>query len=291
MKRLFQLGTCAWCAMVFAIALVCAGASFAAQPHAGGPRTPGYLGVAFHDAPNGQHGAEIVMVDHDGPAGKAGLQEHDIVTKLNGLAVESGTALSHMIHETGAGAQVALAVLRGGRSITVTTELADRNQVARSSWQDHWNAASSDESAAPESEFMAAAPAPAPQIKSQGFIENMLRFGPYTGLMVSAMEPQLAGYFGCANGKGLLVHAVEANSPAAVAGLRAGDVLLRADGAPLNTASEWSKSLRVAKGHQMTLTVLREHHEMNLTLLPDAKKHSQVEWPQLDETLLSDFVS
>jgi S1-C subfamily serine protease len=268
-----------------ACALLLVSNCFAGQPHAAPPRTPGYLGVAFHDAPAG-HGAEIVMVDHDGPAGKAGLQPHDIVVKLNGLAIESGAALSKMIHETGAGAQIALAVLRGGKSMTVTTELADRNQVARSSWQDHWNAPAPEEAAASEASFITTAPVPSPQPK-QGFIENMLRFGPYTGLMVSAMEPQLAGYFGCADGKGLLVHGVEANSPAAAAGMRAGDVLLRADGAPLNTTSDWSKSLKAAKGHQIALTVLRDHHEMSLTLLPDAKKHSMVEWPLLEPPSIS----
>lgn len=279
MKRFLQFGSGAWCAMVCAVVMLCAGTSYAAHVHGGPPpRTPGYLGVAFHDAPNG-HGAEIMLVDHDGPAGKAGLQPHDVVLKLNGIVVESGAALSHMIHEAGAGAQVALSVVRGGQSMTVTTELVDRNQLARNAWQDHWSPDVPEDSSA-DSAFVEPAPAIAgPQPKSQGFIENMLRFGPYTGLMVSTMEPQLAGYFGCANGKGLLVHGVEANSPAAAAGLRAGDVLVRADGVALHTTSDWSKSLKAAKGHPMGLTVLRDHREMSLTLLPDAKKRSEVEWP------------
>ena len=49
--------------------------------------TPGYLGILFQNLSNeqdmpsgvkGGKGVEVVMVDHDGPAGKAGLQEHDV---------------------------------------------------------------------------------------------------------------------------------------------------------------------------------------------------------------------
>jgi serine protease Do len=210
-------------------------------------RMPGYLGIEFHDVPGSgavpSHSVEVVVVDHDGPAGKAGLQPHDIIVKLNGLAVESGDALRHMIHEAGSGTMVALSVLRGSRSMTLT------------------------------------APAPVPEAKPQGFVENLLRFGPYTGLTVAVMEPQLANYFGAPGNKGLLVHEVESNSPAAAAGLRAGDVLLRADSLLLATASDWSRSLHACKGHAMSVTVLRDRHELTLTLMPDAKKRSMLELP------------
>jgi len=37
-----------------------------------------------------EQGAEVLMVDQDSPAGKAGLKEHDVILTLNGSEVESG---------------------------------------------------------------------------------------------------------------------------------------------------------------------------------------------------------
>src|ERR1700755_50437 len=62
-------------------------------------KTPqGYLGVDLRDLSedqisalklkDAQHGAEIVGVDHDGPACKAGLLLHDIILQMNGQAIE-----------------------------------------------------------------------------------------------------------------------------------------------------------------------------------------------------------
>ena len=60
--------------------------------------TQGYLGVDLRDVTEDQlgplklreaHGAEIIDVDHDGPACKAGLQLHDVILQMNGQAIES----------------------------------------------------------------------------------------------------------------------------------------------------------------------------------------------------------
>ncbi len=268
-----------------------------------GGHSQGYLGIEFHDAPEeasgglhlrGPHGVEVVMVDHDGPAGKAGLRPHDIITAMNGQAIAGAEALRRMIHDAGAGVQIALQVVRAGRPMTLSAQLGERDQVARAAMA---RLAAADPASAPGTEpagmasnfadgrIVAGTPdAPLPEpAHSQGFLSSMLHM-PFTGAILETMEPQLANFFGVPGGMGLLVHSVAPNSPAALCGLRAGDVVLRVDLYTLRTQSDWSRRLHAAKGGPVNLDVLRDRHEFNLILQPDPRRHSLLEWPLWSET-------
>ena len=268
----------------------------------------GYLGIEFHDVSDEQlkslrvpstHGIEIVMVDHDGPAGKAGLRPHDIIVSLNGQAVAGAEALRRMIHDAGAGVQIALTIVRSGHPVTLTAQLADREEVDRAAAKAHLAAAdpppsppqpagaliygfaehTTVEPAPADPANVPPPPAPATPPPGTGFLGHIVHGSIYTGAVLDTMEPQLAGFFGAPQGAGLLVHSVLPGSPAANAGLRAGDIVLRADLATLRNGADWTKRLHAAKGRPITLSVLRDHREMTLTLQQDFKHHSLLEWP------------
>jgi S1-C subfamily serine protease len=264
--------------------------------HAGGtPRAPGYLGIGFHDLTEDQiaalhlktpHGVEVVMVDHDGPAGKAGLRPNDILLSVNGQPILNAESLRRIIHDSGAGISVALSVLRDGQSLLVNALLADREDVERNALA---KVTAPDPPAEDDpSEGLAAnfSAGPAPDLpphvpRSESFIASMLHMAPFTGVALEAMEPQLRIYFGAPRDAGLLVQMVMPNSPAEAAGLRAGDVVVRANSLPLRSTTDWTRGLHAAHGDTLTLTILRDKHEVTLTLTPDTRKHSAIEWPRL----------
>jgi S1-C subfamily serine protease len=278
-----------------AVILFAPSSARAAHENAAGQRAPvhaqqPYLGIVFVDLNEDQNaalhvkgGVEVVLVDHDGPAGKVGLRPHDIIVRMNSQPVGNAETLRRMIHDAGEGTPVSLDVVRQNQALTLSVQLADRDEVAREALK-----------------RMAATPDPpmddpmppmtmggqgfmeqtAPVPAKQSFLASMLHSTPFTGLAMDEMEPQLGAFFGAPQGVGLLINTVLPNSPAATAGLKAGDILLKADAMSLRSVADWSRYLHATRGRAITLTVLRDRQSQVVTLLPELKKHSMVEWPR-----------
>ena len=273
--------------------------SAAFQPSAAAARgNQGYLGVDIRDVSEASvaaakvktskdaRGAEIVRVDHDGPAGKAGLHEHDIVLQVNGQAIDGGEQLRRLLHDAPPGRSLTLTISRDGQQQTISAQMANREDVEREAWEEHVKI--SDPEPLP----------PAPETterRGSGFFSSPGRvsrnlFGGiglspgYTGVLLERMAPQLAEYFGAQGKTGLLVRSVDANSPAAVAGLHAGDVVMRVNGNNIASSSDWFKTIRENKGRPVNVIVLRDRQEQTLTMVPNTKHHSSLipdMWPHL----------
>ena len=246
---------------------------------------PGYLGIDFHDVAEGEvsslhlkssRGAEVVTVDHDGPAGKAGLREHDVVLNINGVPVDGEDQLRKILHDLQPGRTVALLVCRNGAEQTVNATMANRAELEKQAWEQHWTV--------PEPVRDDNVPPSTSSTRSgfgHGFMSGHIPLlAPvYTGATVDALSAQLATFFGVVDGLGLLVHEVEGNSPAAMAGLHAGDVVTRMNGTRVSTRSDWGRALRDSKGHPVSLTIVRDRHEQVLTMVPDGKHRTEVDVP------------
>ena len=265
----------------------------------------GYLGVDIRDVSDEQmgvlklkesRGAEIIRVDHDGPAGKAGLREHDVILQMNGQVIEGEEQLRRILRETPSGRTVTLVISRDGQQQSLTAKMENREEVERLAWQQHMTVPEPNGTSAPpaaQGGGTAAGSDPAPRggmgflpgggpligaRGGHGFMGTMLGL-PYTGAVVEPMGTQLAEFFGVQSGTGLLVRSVEANSPAATAGLRAGDVVVKLNQVAVAGVGDWSKTVHENKGKPVPVTVIREKKEQTLTLTPDAKRRSGVEWP------------
>ncbi len=78
--------------------------------------------------------------------------------------------------------------------------------------------------------------------------------------MVESLSPQLADFFGVPHGHGVLVRSVEGGSPAAAAGLKAGDVILKVNNETVHDMSDWQRSMRT-NATKVSVGILREKHE------------------------------
>ena len=72
----------------------------------------GYLGVDFEDLTNsqrvdfhlqGKQGVAIAAVDHDAPAGQAGLKAQDVVLRMNGYLAQNAAQLRAMLPQVARG--------------------------------------------------------------------------------------------------------------------------------------------------------------------------------------------
>jgi predicted metalloprotease with PDZ domain len=233
----------------------------------------GYLGVGLRDVDTeraGQlrlktaTGAEVVTVDHDAPACKAGIKVHDVILSMNGQAIVGQAQLQRMLHDTPAGHSVSLVVSRDGQQQTLSVQLADRSTLEADAWSQHIPV--------PDPDSDASLPASTGTTVGNGIFSSLGSNPLYTGLDLDMLGPQLANYFGVHDGSGLLIRRVDDNSPAAIAGLRAGDVITKVNGQNIATTSQWMHTIHANRGKQLQLTVIRDKHEGTVNLVAGRAK-------------------
>ncbi|MGC4108530.1 MAG: trypsin-like peptidase domain-containing protein [Thermomicrobiales bacterium] len=82
-----------------------------------------YLGIASQETPNGQ---EVMQVQADSPAAKAGLQQGDVITAVDGTTLDSSHLLQDELFQHKVGDTVTLTVNRNGQTVTLTVTLGQR---------------------------------------------------------------------------------------------------------------------------------------------------------------------
>jgi serine protease Do len=260
--------------------------------HSGGVAGKGYLGIEMGDISADEvaalklkeaRGAEIVNMDHDGPACKAGLQIHDVIVQMNGQTIDSPDQLRRMLREMQVGSQVAFVISRDGQPQTISLQLANRDTVERQAWEQRYKVpepeSASSGSVMHGNGFFSSSTANGATKGQRNFLGlmPMLVNSSFTGAKLEVMGPQLAEFFGAQGSAGLLVRSVDSNSPASVAGLRAGDVVVKINSISVASGSDWSKTIHENRGKPLPVVILRDKRVQTLTLTPDTKKRSSVE--------------
>jgi len=263
--------------MLLVVSAVAEGVSAAGSP----PPFPGYgevygsyLGIDIQEVSRDrmpalklkeERGAEITMVDHDAPAGKAGLKEHDVILEFNGTKVQGTEELRRLIHETPPGRTVQLLISRDGQPLTISLQLADKKEYFAQYPKKL------------EAHEIPPVP-PIPPVPAMPAIDVTVRTGSAYGLLVDNLTPQLGEYFGVKNGEGVLVKSVEEGTPAKAAGFKAGDVIVRVNNQKISDRGDWRWVVRANRSGKLTVGIVRDRREQNLTIsLPESSRnHSWV---------------
>jgi serine protease Do len=169
-------------------------------------------------------GALVASVMDGSPAQKAGMKRGDVITEFNGRKVAASGDLPRAVAELPVGRDVPVTVWRDGKSVSLTARIARLEDTEQK---------------------LAGGPAGGDK--------------PALGLSVEPLTPEAARQLGLAEGRGVVVRAVQDGSPAANAGIQAGDVIVEVDRQPVASVSDLRRSVeRHAKGTPLVVLMHRQ---------------------------------
>ena len=235
--------------------------------HGGGSR----MGVAVRDVDQadvtreklaGPSGAVVEEVRSESPAAKAGLKSGDVIVSFDGERVRSARQLERLVEETPAGRTVKLALQRGGTRMDVDVTPEAPASVFRGEGFKFSNDALTEVWPRVEENFKRKLPAMEFNWDGDaraGCAEHVAG----SGVQVQELSDQLAGYFGVKSG--VLVADVDDGSPAAKAGVKAGDVITAVNGQAVTDPGELRREmLKLDEGKPADLSVTRDKKALTL---------------------------
>ena len=213
-------------------------------------RTPGFLGVQLSElnpvarkvAGIEKGGLQVVGVREGSPAAKAGLKGDDVLLKIDGKLIENVEMLRAELARIGAGGQATFLVARNGEQQFLQVKLGKMP------------GAEPEARAVPMTPVRPAQPArPAP--KQPGWL----------GVCLADLDPVARKVAGIDEG-GLLIQNTVAEGPAAKAGVKAGDALLKLNGKPVKDLDSLRAELRrLGPGAKVTLLLARDGDQRFIT--------------------------
>src|SRR6266550_2530758 len=178
-------------------------------------------------------GAIVEAVNPNSPASAAGLRAKDVIVEFDGERVRSARHLTRLVSETPAGRDVPVTVMRDGK----------RNEMHLKPEAGTWFNPQFSGMIDPD-QMRDLGQEIGRQAREMGRNLPDIADGARAGLMprgrlgasVQELSPDLAEYFGVK--AGVLVATVQKDSPAAKAGLKAGDVITAVDGHNVTSPGE-----------------------------------------------------
>jgi S1-C subfamily serine protease len=244
----------------------------------------GWLGVGVSEVSAGrakelklpeERGAVLGTIVPDSPAAKASLQENDVVLEINGQRVEGAEQFRRMIHEIPPGRTARLTVWRDGRSQNIKVTLGKPEGANLKMFTHNPKAFSFN---MPELSVV-------PDLSGLDQLRSFSLVAPgqpALGIDAETLKGEFGQYFGAPDGEGVLVRSVFANTPAAKAGVKTGDVIISLNGARIRSASELREKILTKHDDQaIKLGIVRNKSEMSVSV--ELPKPEEIEEPFLSE--------
>ncbi len=216
---------------------------------------------------NQVRGVGVTQVVKDSPAEKAGLRKDDVILRIDGENVNSVRKLNRLVSEMAPDHSVRINVSRGGAEQELTATIGKRSNT--SMVQGPFSGLFKREGKEPRAWkwegplFDKNFP-----FENHGDLTFSLANSRRIGVSTMALTKQLADYFGITGGKGVLVTSVNENSPAAAAGVRAGDVITAVDGEAIDSSGDLSRVINRRKEGDVTLTIIRNKAQQTIRVTP-----------------------
>lgn len=230
-------------------------------------------------------GVGVTQVVKDSPAEKAGLRKDDVILRFEGDSVTSVRKLTRLVSEVAPDQNVRLAISRGGSEQEVAVTMGKRNNSFDAMHKfeglqglerlEGLKGLQELEALKGLEGFKGVMP-PGNVWKWEGQGPGndgmFFAFGNHRRIGVNTMQltKQLADYFGVAQGTGVLVTGVTEDSPAAKAGVKAGDVITAIDGEKVDGSGDLTRAINKKKDGDVTLTVIRNKNQRTITVTPKA---------------------
>jgi serine protease Do len=195
-------------------------------------------------------GVVVLQVQTGTPAASAGFRTGDLIVEFDGERVRGSRQFARLVQETPPDRQVAATVVRDGARQTLTvTPTADGPVLSLERLDRRFDL--------PFQQFAS------PDLLRRYADALPAAGGARLGVSVIAIDAQLAEYFGVKDG--VLVTSVDAGSPAAAAGVRAGDVITQAGSRRVSAPADVATAIAAAgAGGRVDLQVTREKKTLRL---------------------------
>jgi len=151
-------------------------------------------------------GALVADIPPGGPADKAGIKRGDVIVSFDEKEIKEMKDLPYIVASTPVGKNVTVEVIRKGRTKSIQVEIG--------------------------------------ALEEEKEPPKVAEASPGLGVTLKELTPELARNFGLSETSGLVVVQVERNSPAAVVGMRPGDIILEIDQEPMKDLEQFIDKIK-----------------------------------------------